>query len=54
MKYADSCALEELKRFIGDKPADIGENTLIQYFIDKIAKITLPTVDGDDIEQDIQ
>ena len=81
-KYADSDALEELKRFIGDKPADIGEKTLIQYFIDKIgtgggggavdlkvedvtvngqsvvadkiAKITLPTVDGDDIEQDIQ
>ena len=79
---ADSDALEEFKRFIGDKPADIGENTLIQYFIDKIgtgggggavdlkvedvtvngqsvvadkiAKITLPTVDGDDIEQDIQ
>ena len=79
---ADSDALEELKRFIGDKPADIGEKTLIQYFIDKIgtgggggtvdlkvedvtvngqsvvadkiAKITLPTVDGDDIEQDIQ
>lgn len=78
---ADSDALEELKRFIGDKPADIGEKTLIQYFIDKIgtgggggtvdikvedvtvngqsvvadkiAKITLPTVDGDDIEQDI-
>ena len=79
---ADSDALEELKRFIGDKPVDIGEKTLIQYFIekigagggggtvdlkvedvtvngqsvvaDKIAKITLPTVDGDDIEQDIQ
>ena len=79
---ADSDALEELKRFIGDKPADIGEKTLIQYFIDKIgtgggggtvdlkvedvtvngqsvvadkiAKITLPTVDGDDIEEDIQ
>ena len=79
---ADSDALGELKRFIGDKPADIGEKTLIQYFIDKIgtgggggtvdlkvedvtvngqsvvadkiAKITLPTVDGDDIEQDIQ
>ena len=79
---ADSDALEELKRFIGDKPADIGEKTLIQYFIDKIgtgggggtvdlkvedvtvngqsvvadkiANITLPTVDGDDIEQDIQ
>lgn len=79
---ADSDALEELKRFIGDKPAYIGEKTLIQYFIDKIgtgggggtvdlkvkdvtvngqsvvadkiAKITLPTVDGDDIEQDIQ
>ena len=79
---ADSDALEELKRFIGDKPADIGEKTLIQYFIDKIgtgggggavdlkvedvtvngqsvvadkiAKITLPTVEGDDIEQDIQ
>lgn len=78
---ADSDALEELKRFIGDKPVDIGEKTLIQYFIDKIgtgggggavdlkvedvtvngqsvvadkiAKITLPTVDGDDIEQDI-
>lgn len=78
---ADSDALEELKRFIGDKPADIGEKTLIQYFIDKIgtgggggtvdlkvedvtvngqsvvadkiAKITLPTVEGDDIEQDI-
>ena len=78
---ADSDALEELKRFIGDKPADIGEKTLIQYFIDKIgtgggggtvdlkvedvtvngqsvvadkiANITLPTVDGDDIEQDI-
>ena len=33
---ADSDALEELKRFIGDKPADIGEKTLIQYFIDKI------------------
>ena len=31
-KYADSGALEELKRFIGDKPADIGEKTLIQYF----------------------
>ena len=79
---ADSDALGELKRFIGDKPVDIGEKTLIQYFIDKIgtgggggavdlkvedvtvngqsvvadkiAKITLPTVDGDDIEQDIQ
>lgn len=80
---ADSDALGELKRFIGDKPADIGEKTLIQYFIDKIgtggggggtvdlkvedvtvngqsvvadkiAKITLPTVDGDDIEEDIQ
>ena len=80
---ADSDALEELKRFIGDKPVDIGEKTLIQYFIDKIgtggggggtvdlkvedvtvngqsvvadkiAKITLPTVDGDDIEEDIQ
>ena len=79
---ADSDALEELKRFIGDKPVDIGEKTLIQYFIDKIgtgggggavdlkvedvtvngqsvvadkiAKITLPTVEGDDIEQDIQ
>lgn len=81
---ADSDALEELKRFIGDKPADIGEKTLIQYFIDKIgtgggggggavdlkvedvtvngqsvvadkiAKITLPTVEGDDIEQYIQ
>ena len=79
---ADSDALGELKRFIGDKPADIGEKTLIQYFIDKIgtgggggavdlkvedvtvngqsvvadkiAKITLPTVEGDDIEQDIQ
>ena len=79
---ADSDALEELKRFIGDKPVDIGEKTLIQYVIDKIgaggggggtvdikvedvtvngqsvvadkiAKITLPTVDGDDIEQDI-
>lgn len=76
---ADSDALEELKRFIGDKPADIGEKTLIQYFIDKIgtgggggtvdlkvedvtvngqsvvadkiANITLPTVDGDDIEE---
>ena len=35
------------------KYADVGEKTLIQYFIDKIAKITLPTVDGDDIEQDI-
>lgn len=33
------------------KYADVGEKTLIQYFIDKIAKITLPTVDGDDIEQ---
>ena len=80
---ADSDALEELKRFIGDKPVDIGEKTLIQYFIekigaggggggtvdlkvedvtvngqsvvaDKIAKITLPTVDGDDIEEDMQ
>ena len=79
---ADSDALEELKRFIGDKPSDIGEKTLIQYFIDKIgtgggggtvdlkvedvtvngqsvvadkiAKITLPTVDGDDIEEDMQ
>ena len=81
---ADSDALDELTRFIGDKPADIGDKTLIQYLIDKIgaggsggggavdlkvedvtvngqsvvadkiAKITLPTVDGDDIEQDIQ
>lgn len=51
---ADSDALGELKRFIGDKPADIGEKTLIQYFIDKIAKITLPTVEGGDIEEDIQ
>lgn len=81
---ADSDALDELKKFIGDKPADIGDKTLIQYLIDKIgtggsggggtvdlkvvdvkvnnqsvvtdkvANITLPTVDGDDIEQDVQ
>lgn len=80
----DSDALDELKRFIGDKPSDIGDKTLIQYLIDKIgaggsggggavdlkvvdvkvnnqsvvtdkvANITLPTVEGDDIEQDIQ
>ena len=81
---ADSDALDELKKFIGDKPADIGDKTLIQYLLDKIgaggsggggtvdlkvvdvkvnnqsvvtdkvANITLPTVDGDDIEQDVQ
>ena len=36
---ADSDALEELKMFIGDKPADIGEKTLIQYFIDKVSTL---------------
>ena len=57
-KYADSGALEELKRFIGDKPADIGEKTLIQYFIDKIGTLedkqktddNIHTFSGGDVE----
>ena len=55
---ADSDALEELKRFIGDKPADIGEKTLIQYFIDKIGTLedkqktddNIHTFSGGDVE----
>nr|DAL55652.1 MAG TPA_asm: hypothetical protein [Caudoviricetes sp.] len=33
---ADSDELDELKRFIGEKPSDIGDKTLIQYLTDKI------------------